>query len=68
MRSRGQVKCAAVPENDIPKIMSDIREIERQINQNSYGDEDGISSGIDKSTAATLEARKSYLETLVPTN
>lgn len=33
MRSRGQVKCAAVPENDIPKIMSDIREIERQINQ-----------------------------------
>ena len=43
-------------------------DIERQINQNSYGDEDGISSGIDKSTAATLEARKSYLETLVPTN
>lgn len=41
-------------------------DIERQINQNSYGDSDGISSGIDKSTAATLEARKSYLETLVP--
>lgn len=43
-------------------------DIERQINQNSYGDSDGISSGIDNSTAATLEARKSYLETLVPTN
>lgn len=42
-------------------------DIERQISQNSYGDSEGISSGIDKSTAATLEARKSYLETLVPT-
>lgn len=56
-------------ENSIEGLLNRRNDIERQIMQNSYGDSDGISSGIDKSTAASLEARKSYLETLaVPVN
>lgn len=52
--------------NAIEGIVERRNDIENELREYLYEDDDSVETGIEKSKASTLESRKAYLETLVP--